>query len=93
MYIEKKLPYFLWGRSAGAYLCLLAAAGGKLTEKPVGILSYYGYGFLCDGWFMTPSKYYNTLPPVSEAALGAIPSGIHAEGALDRHYSVYVYAR
>lgn len=93
MYTEKKLPYFLWGRSAGAYLCLLAAAGGKLTEKPVGILSYYGYGFLCDGWFMTPSKYYNTLPPVSEAALRAIPSGIHAEGALDRHYSVYVYAR
>lgn len=92
-YAEEKLPYFLWGRSAGAYLCLLAGAGGKCKEKPAGILSYYGYGFLCDGWFMTPSKYYNTLPAVNDTALSAVPSGIHAEGALDTHYSVYVYAR
>lgn len=88
-----RLPYFLWGRSAGAYLCLLAAASGRLREKPSGILSYYGYGFLCDGWFMTPSRYYNTLPAVGETALGNIPSGIHADGNLDTHYSVYVYAR
>lgn len=93
LYTRKKLPYFLWGRSAGAYLCLLAGACGKCKEKPVGILSYYGYGFLCDGWFMTPSKYYCSLPPVGESALGAIPSGIHAVGSLDTHYSVYVYAR
>ena len=93
MYDSEKLPYFLWGRSAGAYLCLLAAAGGKLKENPAGVLSYYGYGFLCDGWFMTPSKYYNTLPAVNDTALGAVPSGIHADGELDTHYSVYVYAR
>lgn len=93
LYADETLPYFLWGRSAGAYLCLLAAAGGKYKEKPTGILSYYGYGFLCDGWFMTPSKYYNTLPAVNETALRNIPSGIHADGKLDTHYSVYVYAR
>lgn len=93
LYVEEKLPYFLWGRSAGAYLCLLAAAGGKCAEKPTGILSYYGYGFLCDGWFMTPSKYYNTLPAVNDTALRSVPSGIHADGDLDTHYSVYVYAR
>lgn len=93
LYTEEKLPYFLWGRSAGAYLCLLAGAGGKYIEKPAGILSYYGYGFLCDGWFMTPSKYYNTLPAVNDTALRAVPSGIHADGELDTHYSVYVYAR
>lgn len=87
------LPYFLWGRSAGAYLCLLAGAHGKFTKKPAGILSYYGYGFLCDGWFMTPSNYYCTLPAVNESALSAIPSGIHAAGDLNTHYSVYVYAR
>ena len=87
------LPYFLWGRSAGAYLCLLAGAHGKLDKKPAGILSYYGYGFLCDGWFMTPSNYYNMLPAVSETALKAVPPGIHTDGDLDTHYSVYVYAR
>ena len=87
------LPFFLWGRSAGAYLCLLAAASGKLTKKPSGILSYYGYGFLCDGWFMTPSSYYRTLPAVDDTVLGSIPAGIHADGDLNTHYGVYVYAR
>lgn len=42
---EGSLPYFLWGRSAGAYLCLIAAAKGTYTHAPAGILSYYGYGF------------------------------------------------
>lgn len=90
---REPLPYFLWGRSAGAYLCLLAAAHGKTDKKPAGILSYYGYGFLCDGWFLTPSNYYNTLPAVSESALKAVPPDIHTDGSLDTHYSVYVYAR
>lgn len=90
---EAALPYFLWGRSAGAYLSLLTAAKGEFQKAPQGILSYYGYGFLCDGWFLTPSRYYQTLPPVAESALDAIPSEIHAEGDLNTHYSVYVYAR
>ena len=71
----------------------MAAAHGKTDKKPAGILSYYGYGFLCDGWFLTPSNYYNTLPAVSETALNAVPAGIHTDGDLDTHYSVYVYAR
>lgn len=87
------LPYFLWGRSAGAYLSLLAGACGNFSQKPAGILSYYGYGFLCDGWFMTPSNFYCTLPSVSESVLDAIPDGIYASGDLNTHYSVYVYAR
>ena len=33
-YVPKRLPYVLFGRSAGAYLCLTAAAHGKLDEKP-----------------------------------------------------------
>lgn len=92
-YTGEKLPYFLWGRSAGAYLCLLAGAGGKCRENPAGILSYYGYGFLCDGWFMTPSNYYRSLPPVGDTVLRTIPSGIHGSGDLATHYGVYVYAR
>lgn len=92
-YVPKRLPYVLFGRSAGAYLCLTAAAHGKLDEKPAGILSYYGYGFLCDHWYETPSSYYCSLPAVSEACLDAIPKEIHTSGDLDTHYSVYVYAR
>lgn len=93
LYCGQKLPFFLWGRSAGAYLCLLAAARGNLPQAPAGILSYYGYGFLCDNWFQTPSEYYRSLPAVDASCLeqtGGVP---HTAGALDTHYSIYVYAR
>ena len=86
-------PYYLWGRSSGAYLVLVAAGLGKLTKKPAGIISYYGYGFLCDNWYGTPSRFYQKLPPVPESCLDAIPPLAHATGDLDTHYSVYVYAR
>lgn len=90
---DSPLPYYIWGRSAGAYLCLIAAASGNLKTRPAGVLSYYGYGFLCDNWFNNPSNYYRTLPWVPESCLQAIPSEIHSSGDLDTHYSVYVYAR
>lgn len=87
------LPYFLWGRSAGAYLTLLAGASENLPEGLAGIISFYGYGFLTDGWYDTPSNYYRTLPPVPESCLQGIPSEPHCFGPLESHYSVYVYAR
>lgn len=86
------LPYFLWGRSAGAYLCLLAASK-KLSKAPNGILSYYGYGFLTRDWFETPSSYYNTLPKVNENCLDICKDNICTSGSLDSRYSIYVYAR
>lgn len=92
-FTDHTLPYFLFGRSAGAYLCLLAAASGALKKQPLGLLSYYGYGFLCDGWFETPDNWYGKLPAVSAACLEAIPKTLHTEGDLNSHYSVYVYAR
>lgn len=92
-YTGTSLPYFLWGRSAGAYLCLIAAAHGELYAQPKGILSYYGYGFLVNNWFHTPSKYYGSLPPVHESCLTAVPQEVHTTGDLETHYSVYVYAR
>jgi hypothetical protein len=87
------LPYFLWGRSSGAYLILLAGASKKLERKPLGLISYYGYGFLCDNWYGTPSKYYRKFPPVPEDCLKSIPPLAHATGDLNTHYSLYVYAR
>lgn len=93
LYCPGELPFFLWGRSAGAYLCLLAAAQGDLPTAPKGILSYYGYGFLCDNWFQTPSDYYRSLPPVDASCLSNTGTDLHAEGGLDTHYSIYVYAR
>ena len=100
-----QLPYFLFGRSSGAYLALMAASSlGKwdvpfaddrpvLKRAPLGILSYYGYGFLEDLWYETPSNYYQTLPAVPETILNDLPQSVHTEGPLATHYSAYVYAR
>lgn len=38
LYVDQFLPYFLWGRSAGAYLCLLAAAKHSFKTAPKGLL-------------------------------------------------------
>lgn len=87
------LPYFLLGRSAGAYLCLLAAAKGSFTVPPLGVLSWYGYGFLTDGWYELPSPYYRSLPAVPESCLNSVPEEVTPEGTLDSRYGIYVYAR
>lgn len=92
-YVGSQLPYFLWGRSAGAYLCLIAAYKGDFFVSPRGILSYYGYGFLCDNWFNTPSAYYRSLPMVPWSCMDNIGSEIETEGPLETHYMRYVHAR
>ncbi len=92
-YVGSQLPYFLWGRSAGAYLCLLAAYKGDFFVSPRGIISYYGYGFLCDNWFNTPSAYYRSLPMVPWSCMENVSSEIETEGPLETHYMRYVHAR
>lgn len=90
--IGLNLPYFLFGRSAGAYLALLTGQENFLV-KPRGLLSYYGYGLLCDDWYKTPSKHYLTLPKVPESCLYSVSNSPHAIGEYETHYAVYVYAR
>lgn len=86
-------PYFLWGRSAGAYLCLLAPRM-DLPEKPIGVLSYYGYTFAKDSWYNQPNAYYSQFPAVNKNTIISIcKEGETAEGLLDTRYSLYVYAR
>ena len=88
-----KCPYFLWGRSAGAYLCLLAERM-DLPENPIGILSYYGYTFVNDYWYNQPNPYYAQFPAVDSETISSIcKEGETAEGLLDTRYSLYVYAR
>lgn len=102
--IDSSAPFFLFGRSAGAYLCLMGAAKSLFPSKaeeakhfaPLGkasgILSFYGYGFLCDNWFDIPSPHYLRLPPVPDSALEQ-PSSIRTNAPLELYYHAYVYAR
>ncbi|MDR7855279.1 alpha/beta hydrolase [Tissierella sp.] len=84
------ISYFLWGRSAGAYLALLAARE-KYKENPLGILSYYGYGFLEEFWSSTPNPHYNSLPKIDEESINNILS--KEDKSINSRYALYVYAR
>lgn len=86
-------PYFLWGRSAGAYLCLLSVSLG-LNIKPNGIISYYGYGFLKDNWYNTPSEYYLKYHKVEfNDVKGLIEDNPLAHSPVNPRFLLYLYTR
>lgn len=93
---NESLPYFLFGRSAGAYLALLAI--NKLEQLnapmlPKGLVSFYGYGFLTDGWYDSPSADYLKLPKVEADIMQNTLTTLYATAPIDTHYSAYIYAR
>ena len=91
--LRSDLPLFVWGRSAGAYLALLASASNQLHFKLNGIISYYGYGFLCDGWYDAPSPNYMKLPLVEEVSTKIHDKEIVYRGDIATYFSTYIYAR
>lgn len=87
------LPFFLWGRSAGAYLALLAYKMG-LGEEAKGIISYYGYGFLYPDWYKTPSYYYLQYPRVSRTSAEGFIRDKELTGASPQvRFPLYLYYR
>ena len=72
---------------------LLASSSNKLTVSLNGIISYYGYGFLNDGWYDAKSSFYCQLPAVPEDLTKITEEKIVYSGPLDEYYSTYVYAR
>lgn len=87
-----ELPYFLFGRSAGAYLCLLQLRDLP-SPPPAGIISYYGYGLLCPGWFDRPSSFYRRYPEMPETVLRIPSREKHTAAELSTHYAAYVLLR
>ena len=92
--IEK---YFLFGRSAGAYLALVLAKNIKSDEaltQPAGILDFYGYYEMTAPFLTEKSVYYNTLPAVSEQMeekfRGKEPV---TTGPKNLRFALYVYGR
>jgi len=86
-------PYFLWGRSAGAYLSLLATSKG-LDKKPSGIISYYGYGLFIQGWCSNPSEHYLKYPLVDNSMVeNLIGNEIIYSDHTNLRFLIYLQAR
>lgn len=89
----KDLPYFLWGRSAGAYLALLAFSKG-LSLKPQGIISFYGYGFTVDSWYNKPSQFYLKYPKLDEKNIRFSVENTYISSAIiQKRFPLYLYSR
>lgn len=87
------LPYFLWGRSAGAYLCSLAIASKRIPQ-PKGFISYYGYGLVHPDWHNTPSSYYQKMATINEGDIKSIHSKTVLYSAPEHpRFLLYLYGR
>ncbi len=91
-------PFFLFGRSAGAYLALYLAHAARLAglPAPAGILSFYGYPGLLDPEFSKPSAYYKKFLPMDASIVARLTDkngGPVVYGPLKDRYLLYVYAR
>ncbi len=84
--------YFLFGRSAGAFLCLLLTA--KYNFQPIGIISFYGYYELTNRAFSVPNQYYSSFSAVPKKMIDRLlyPTPV-AEAPLQKRYMLYVYCR
>lgn len=93
--------YFLFGRSAGAFLSLMLAREIHRRSRdedplpqPLGILSFYGYYDLTDRAFHDPAKAYVALPAVAQSTVaGMIGDEPVTSGPKPLRYALYVYAR
>lgn len=92
-----KQDYYLFGRSAGAYLSLYLASQAKLHDKTPtakGIIALYGYFNLNEASFSVPSRHYlkfNTVPDAAvKRLIGHKPL---VAGPMDERFVIYLAAR
>ncbi len=91
------LPFYLFGRSAGAYLALVQAVRLCRSAEfphPAGLILFYGYHTFDLPEFKRPSPYFRKLPAVSLDTVAALTGrGFLTDGPLSVRYSIYIYAR
>ncbi|MDO5026326.1 MAG: alpha/beta hydrolase [Tissierellia bacterium] len=92
-FFSKDLPFFIWGRSAGAYLALLSLSKHKFAEDPLGLISYYGYGFFKDDWDKLRNPYYLSFPKIEAKKFNFTKNKDVFTAPLEEKYHLYVYAR
>lgn len=85
--------YVLFGRSSGAYLCLLLNKG-YLGKRPKAIISFYGYPSLMNGLLKSPNHYYMKFPKLQyQMILKLIADHPIVYGNIEKRFTLYVYYR
>ncbi len=85
--------YYLFGRSAGAYLALLLSAKNP-SPLQKGIISFYGYSSMQSDEFIKPSEYYLQFPKLSFMDLYDLTdNGIQTRASVKSRYVLYINYR
>lgn len=89
----KNSDYILFGRSAGAYLCMQLLAG-TLTKKPTAFIDFYGFESLLSANLKKPNPMYASYPKVTfEEAQSMISASPVTSSSVEARFLLYVYAR
>ena len=84
--------YYVMGRSAGGYLALYA--GGHAAQRPLGVISLYGYFNLNEAAFNVPSRHFLTYQKVSDQMLRLlIQKQPLASAPMQERFPLYLAAR
>ena len=65
----------------------------EFAERPLGIISYYGYGLLCDGWYNAPSAFYCRYPMMPDSSIRKSGGRVNYELPMPLGYGTYVALR
>ncbi len=85
--------YFIFGRSAGAYLSILLSYYYK-SEHQKGIVSFYGYSDLLRKEFNEPNRHYLQFPRATFSQLYDMTSeGILTSASIQERYMLYIHYR
>lgn len=79
------------GSSAGAFLALNA---GTFKNKPLAIVSFYGYGDISAEWAICPNSYYLQKDLVTKEMIkDFITNEVKTEASVEERFLLYLYAR
>lgn len=85
--------YYLFGRSAGAYLALLLSAK-NFSKDQKGIIAFYGYYSMLADDFTQPNEYYLQFPKLSFMDLYDLTdNGILTAASVKSRYVLYINYR
>lgn len=85
--------FYLFGRSAGAYLALVLASRNDYSCLD-GIISFYGYYNLLDPSFLLASRHYLNYPVLEEAQVQhLIRDTVTTREPIHQRFPLYLYAR